>query len=75
MLNRSPAVIPDIGKDERVPAEAYRATFVRSLLMVPVGAGEAVAALGAYWGHEHQPSDDEVLLLSRIACVLSGMMA
>src|SRR5690349_9426453 len=33
MLNRTVAVIPDIYKDERIPHDLYRATFVRSLAM------------------------------------------
>src|SRR5262249_3421389 len=36
MLNRQPAVVPDIYKDPRIPIEAYRPTFVRSLAMVPI---------------------------------------
>lgn len=75
MLNAAPAAIDDIWRDERVPAEAYRATFVRSVLLVPVGSGQPVAALGAYWSCVHQPTDDETLLLGRIARVLSGVLA
>src|SRR5215467_12485878 len=36
MLNREPAVIEDIYADPRIPAEAYRPTFVKSLAMVPI---------------------------------------
>ena len=36
MQNRKPALIKDIYEDPRVPAEAYRPTFVRSLAMVPI---------------------------------------
>ena len=36
MLNRQIAVIPDIYLDPRIPHEAYRPTFVKSLVMVPV---------------------------------------
>src|SRR5262245_34448698 len=34
MLNKMPAVIPDIYFDIRVPTDAYRLTFVKSLAMV-----------------------------------------
>ncbi|WP_068092172.1 ATP-binding protein [Novosphingobium rosa] len=48
--------IADTTTDERIPQEAYAPTFVRSLVMVPIGAPRAVAALGAYWAHiGHQP--------------------
>lgn len=36
MLNRRPAVIPDIYADARTPHAAYRPTFVKSLVMVPI---------------------------------------
>src|SRR5688572_21632047 len=36
MLHRQPAVIPDIYADDRIPHEAYRPTFIKSLAMVPI---------------------------------------
>jgi GAF domain-containing protein len=36
MLNQRPAVIEDIYADDRIPADAYRPTFVKSLAMVPI---------------------------------------
>lgn len=51
MLHGEPAVVPDIATDERIPQAAYRSTYVRSLVMVPVGS-PAVAAIGAYWAAE-----------------------
>jgi hypothetical protein len=52
-------VVPDITKDERIPQAAYRPTFVRSLLMVPVGRGRPGAAIGAYWARPHSATEDE----------------
>ncbi|AWN36842.1 GAF domain-containing protein [Methylobacterium radiodurans] len=49
MLNGATAVVPDVALDPRVPAAPYRRTSIRSLVMAPVGAPEAVAALGTYW--------------------------
>ena len=43
------AAIPDIQLDERIPQDAYRPTFVRSLTMVPIGRGRPAGALGVYW--------------------------
>ncbi|MFC6287410.1 GAF domain-containing protein [Nocardioides sp. GCM10027113] len=51
-----PAVVADIEIDERIPIEAYRPTFVRSLVMVPVG-DPATAAIGAYWKTHGTPPD------------------
>jgi GAF domain-containing protein len=48
MLNGEPAVISDITVDERIPQAAYLSTYVRSLVMVPVGS-PAAAAIGTYW--------------------------
>ena len=58
MLHREVAIVPDIACDDRIPLAAYRPTFVRSLVMVPVAAGDApaVAALGAYWQVEQRVS-------------------
>ncbi|MDH7640931.1 hybrid sensor histidine kinase/response regulator [Sphingomonas oryzagri] len=49
MMNRQTVAIPDIRLDDRIPQAAYAPTFVRSLVMVPVGTPRPVAAIGAYW--------------------------
>jgi len=67
MLNRLPAVIPDIYADDRIPHDAYRPTFVKSLVMVPVRTAEPVAAIGNYWADTHDPTDTEVRLLQALA--------
>jgi diguanylate cyclase (GGDEF)-like protein len=67
MLNRSSAVIPDIYLDSRIPHEAYRPTFVKSLVMVPIRKLAPVGAIGAYWATERQPSEREVALLQALA--------
>lgn len=67
MLNRDAAVIPDIYKDSRIPHEAYRPTFVKSLVMVPIRKLDPIGAIGNYWAHERQPSEQEVSLLQALA--------
>jgi diguanylate cyclase (GGDEF)-like protein len=67
MLHRRPVIIPDIYTDPRIPIEAYRPTFVKSLVMVPVRSSEPVGAIGNYWATPHQPSRDEVQLLQALA--------
>lgn len=67
MLHRQRAAIPDIATDPRIPQELYRSTFVRSLLMVPVGSNEPVGAIGAYWDHRHEASETEIETLEAIA--------
>jgi len=76
MFNGGPAAIPDIYKDPRIPADAYRPTFVRSLIMMPVGRdGEAPAAIGAYWRTVRSFSDAEIALLGTVAEAASVAMA
>jgi two-component sensor histidine kinase len=67
MKQRQAVPITDIYKDPRVPADLYRPTFVRSLIMAPVGPGEAMAALGAYWAETREHSREEVEQLQAIA--------
>jgi GAF domain-containing protein len=67
MLNDETAVVPDIESDPRIPIEAYRPTFVRSLLMVPVGSPTPVAAIGAYWSKVRYPLAGEVTRLEDLA--------
>jgi two-component sensor histidine kinase len=67
MMNRQAAVIPDIFLDPRIPHDAYRPTYVRSLVMTPVGEDPAFAAIGAYWDHVRQPTGEEVSVLAALA--------
>lgn len=67
MLEGKAAVIPDIYQDPRIPQDAYRPTFVRSLAMVPVRQDDPIAAVGAYWSTERQTSAAELDLLQAIA--------
>lgn len=67
MLNGQTAVIPDIYADDRVPHDAYRPTFVKSLVMTPVRRSDPIAAIGAYWSVERRPSDAEIRKLEVMA--------
>jgi putative two-component system response regulator len=67
MLNRRPARIPDIYADDRIPADAYRPTFVKSLVIVPIRKLDPIGAIGNYWAEHHEPSDREVMLLQALA--------
>jgi len=67
MLNRDAAVIRDIYQDSRIPHEAYRPTFVKSLVMVPIRKLDPIGAIGNYWAHERQPSEQEIALLQALA--------
>jgi two-component sensor histidine kinase len=67
MEHSEAAVIPDIKDDERIPQEAYRPTFVKSLAMVPIRQEEPIGAMGAYWARTHAATSDELERLQTIA--------
>jgi len=67
MLNKTHAVVPDIYVDERIPHDAYRPTFVKSLVMVPVRREDPIAAIGAYWANYHSATPAEIGVLQSLA--------
>jgi light-regulated signal transduction histidine kinase (bacteriophytochrome) len=67
MLNRQPVVIEDIYADHRIPHDAYRPTFVKSLVMVPIRTVEPIGAIGTYWATPHKATPEEVNLLQALA--------
>jgi putative two-component system response regulator len=67
MRHRQAVMLPDIYADDRIPADAYRPTFVKSLLMVPIRKLDPIGAIGNYWAEQHEPSDREVMLLQALA--------
>lgn len=66
MLNGERAVIPDIYEDARIPHDAYRPTFVNSLVMTPVGGAAPFAAIGAYWAARRTFEESELALLEAL---------
>lgn len=75
MLHRQEVAIPDIRVDARIPQVAYRPTFVRSLVMVPIGTASPVGAIGAYWADEHRATDTELSALERLANAAAQALA
>ena len=67
MLNRQAAAIEDIYADPRIPADAYRPTFVKSLAMVPIRTKAPIGAIGNYWAARHAPTGEELSLLQALA--------
>jgi|SRR5579884_845159 len=67
MSNRQPVVIRDIYDDPRIPIDAYRPTFVRSLAMVPIRTLDPVGAIGNYWAREYLPTAEQVQILQALA--------
>jgi hypothetical protein len=67
MQNRQAAIIPDIFTDERIPQDAYRPTFVRSLAVVPIRSLDPIGAIGIYWRERNSPTPEAVRLLQSLA--------
>jgi len=67
MLHRETLAIADIERDERIPVELYRRTFVKSLVMVPVRTDEPLAAIGVYWATTGGPSARAGALVESVA--------
>ncbi len=67
MLNRRPAVIEDIYADARVPHEAYRPTFAKSLAMVPIRTMDPIGSIGIYWARRHRATDEQIGLARALA--------
>ena len=75
MTRGEAVVIPDISVDPRVPQEAYRQTFVKSMLMAPAGHGAQASAIGAYWATTGMPDEDVPPLMTLLARHVAAAVA
>ena len=67
MLNNQTAAISNIYMEKRIPHDAYRPTFVQSLIMAPVRASGPVAALGAYWKERRSFTPEDIQAVKMMA--------
>jgi GAF domain-containing protein len=74
MLNAKTAVIEDVFADPRIPYDAYLPTFVKSLIMTPVG-DRHVAAMGAYWQNKRSFSQDEIEMVQNYAATVGAALS
>jgi GAF domain-containing protein len=74
MLNAKTAVIEDVFADPRIPYDAYLPTFVKSLIMTPVGE-KHVAAMGAYWKETRHFSEEEVAIVQNFAAMVGETLS
>lgn len=74
MLNAQTAVISDVFEDPRIPYDAYLPTFVKSLIMTPVG-DKHVAAMGAYWKEKRNFSDMEVMTVKAYSAIVGRALS
>ena len=74
MLNAQTAVISDVFEDPRIPYDAYLPTFVKSLIMTPVG-DKHVAAMGAYWKEKRNFTDMEVMTVKAYSAIVGRALS
>ncbi len=67
MRNKTSAVIPEIYADSRIPADLYKPTFVKSLVMIPINQSDPIGAIGSYWSTPHIVTEQELRLLESLA--------
>lgn len=67
MMNQQSVAIEDIFSDPRIPIDAYRVTFVKSLLVVPIRVDHPIGAIGNYWAKTHTPTPQQQKLLEALA--------
>jgi hypothetical protein len=75
MLNAQTAVIEDVFADPRIPHDVYRPTFVKSLIMTPIGDTAPVAAIGAYWQDKRSFSTAEVARIKTLSLVIGKALS
>ena len=74
MTRGETAVIEDVFEDPRIPYDAYLPTFVKSLIMTPLG-GKNVAAMGAYWKDKRRFSDVDIVTVQTYAAVVGRALS
>ena len=74
MQNAQTVAIEDVFADPRIPHDVYRRTFVKSLIMVPVGAASPAAAIGAYWAERRKFRTEDIAAAETMALLLGGAM-
>lgn len=74
MRHKQAACIPDIYADPRVPYEAYRPTFVKSMVMVPARKIDPIGAIGAYWQDAYAPTAQHVQILELLAEAVGAVL-
>jgi GAF domain-containing protein len=74
MLHGETAVIEDVFDDPRIPYDAYLPTFVKSLIMTPVGNGH-VAAMGAYWKEKRSFADLEIMTVKTYSAIVGRTLS
>ncbi len=75
MQNARTAVIEDVFADPRIPHDVYRRTFVKSLIMTPVGDKDPVVAIGAYWQAQRSFTEEEIARVKTMSLLIGKSLS
>jgi hypothetical protein len=75
MRHAQTAVIEDVFADPRIPHDVYRPTFVKSMIMTPVGDANAVAAIGAYWQAKRRFTEEEIARVKTMSLLIGKALS
>lgn len=75
MTEERTVAVPDITRVENIPLNEYLATFIRSLVAVPIGDGAPSHAICAYWKESAPIGDDTVALMEALARSMGAAFA
>ncbi|OYX39884.1 GAF domain-containing protein [Sphingomonas sp. 32-62-10] len=75
MVEEQTVIIPDITHVEGIPLNVYLATFIRSLIAVPIGDVKPTYAICAYWREAGPIDSDTVALMEALGRVIGGVIA
>ena len=75
MVEEQTVIIPDITHVEGIPLNVYLATFIRSLIAVPIGDAKPTHAICAYWQQAGPIDTDTIALLEALGRGIGGIIA
>lgn len=75
MTEAQSVIVPDITIVENIHLNAYLATFIRSLIAVPIGEGHPTHAICAYWRDSGPIDADTVTLIEALSRAMAAALA
>lgn len=75
MVEEQTVIIPDITHVEGIPLNVYLATFIRSLIAVPIGDVKPTHAICAYWQEAGLIDPETVTLMEALGRAMGGVIA
>ncbi|MCX7281834.1 MAG: GAF domain-containing protein [Alphaproteobacteria bacterium] len=74
MMNAQTAVIEDMFEDPRIPYDTYLPTFVKSLIMTPLGE-KNVASMGVYWRDKRSFTNIDIITVKTYGALVGKALS